>query len=78
MELSPLLQYKVIEAERVIAIVPHNGVVPGANNLIISDMPTCIEYLARYTEHRMDGKDIPKAHELALRGAKIIKLAGTS
>jgi hypothetical protein len=72
---NPLEQYKVIEAERVIAIVPQNGVVPGANNLIIADMATCCEYLSRYTEHRINGKDIKEAHELALRGAQIVRLS---
>lgn len=72
MNVSPLLQYKVIEAEQHISIVPSKAVVPGANNLIIANMPTCCEYLARYTEHRANGKEIKEAHELALRGANII------
>lgn len=75
MEVNPLLQYKVIEAERVIAIVPHNGMVQGANNLIISDMGTCVEYLQRYTEHRLAGKEIKEAHELALHGARIVRMS---
>jgi hypothetical protein len=71
---SKLLNYKVVECDTSIVIVPENLVVamPGACNLIIANLPTCCEYLARYTEHRAGGKEIREAHQLALRGANIL------
>lgn len=74
MNISPLLNYKVIEFDKGLAIVPHDArtPMPGLSNLIIGPMPACCEYLAKYTEHRARGKEIKEAHALALRGAQII------
>lgn len=73
MNIAPLQTYKVIEHDTCIAIIPPEGTIRGANNLIIADLHTCMEYLHRYTEQRLAGKEIPEAHEIALRGARIIK-----
>lgn len=74
MNISPLLNYKVIEFDKGLAIVPHDArtPMPGLMNLIIAPMPACCEYLAKYTEHRAAGKPAREAHEMALRGAMII------
>lgn len=72
MNISPILQYKVIEHEKTLAIIGPTDTITGANNLIIADMATCCEFLIRYTEHRMRGKEVKAALELALRGANII------
>lgn len=74
MDINNLLQYKVIEHEKFVAIIPHNGQVPGANNLIIANWQTCLEYLHRYLEARAGGMEVKPAHEKALRGANIIKV----
>jgi hypothetical protein len=75
MNISPLLNYKVIEFDKGLAIVPADArtPMPGLSNLIIAPMPACCEYLAKYTEHRAAGKEVREAHELALRGAMIIQ-----
>jgi hypothetical protein len=74
MNINPLLQYRVVEFLNGVVIVPSEAIVnmPQCSNLIIADMRTCCEYLARYTEHRANGKEVKEAHELALRGANVI------
>lgn len=71
MDFSPFIDYKVIEAARVIAIVPRDGIVPGANNLVIGSMESCRYYLDRYLDARMRGLDVKRAHAHALEGAII-------
>lgn len=72
MDFSNLSLYKVIEAARVVAIVPRDGIVPGANNLIIGPMASCREFLGKYLEARLNGMEIKAAHAFALQGAKIV------
>lgn len=73
MNISNVLTYKVIEHNNFVAIVPQDGIVKGANNLIIADWHTCLEYLHRYLEARANGMEIVPAHEKALRGAIVIR-----
>lgn len=74
MNINKLLNYRVVEFDKGIVIAPAGARVgmPGAVNLIEAAMPTCCEYLARYTEHRAAGKEPVDAHALALRGANVI------
>lgn len=74
MNISNVLTYKVIEHDKFVAIVPQDGVVPGANNLIIANWHTCLDYLHRYLEARAGGMEVKPAHEKALRGANVIKV----
>ena len=74
MQINELLTYKVIEHDQFVAIVPRDGEVKGANNLIIADWPTCLEYLNRYLEFRSRGLEVKEAHEKALVGARVIKV----
>lgn len=76
MNINKFMQYRVVEFQTGIVITLANSQVnmPQASNLIISDMPTCCEYLRRYTEARAGGKEVKEAHEIALRGANIIKI----
>lgn len=76
MNINEFTQYKVIEHDNFVAIVPQDGQVKGANNLIIAPWPVCLEYLHRYLEHRSNGMVVKEAHERALKGAQIIKIAG--
>ena len=73
MHISKFLQYKVIEAETHVSVIPSRQTVRGAIELVIADIPTCCEYLARYTEERARGKEPKEAHQIALRGAKVIQ-----
>lgn len=73
MNISRFLQYKVIESEQHLSVIPAARVVQGAIELIIADMPTCGEYLARYTHERADGKAPKEAHQAALRGARVLQ-----
>lgn len=73
MQISKFLQYKVIESEQHLSVIPARRVVQGAIELVIADIPTCCEYLARYTEERATGKEPKEAHQVALRGARVIQ-----
>lgn len=73
MQISQFLQYKVIEADTHVSIIPGRNSVRGAIELIVADMPTCAEYLARYTYERAGGKAPKEAHQVALRGAKVLQ-----
>lgn len=73
MQISKFLQYKVIEAGTHLSIISGRQVVRDAIELIIADMPTCCEYLARYTEERAAGKQPRESHQVALRGARVIQ-----
>lgn len=74
MNIHPTLLYKVVEFSAGLSIVAQDSIVnmPGVTNLIIASMPTCCEYLARYTEQRARGKEPKEAHQLALRGANVV------
>lgn len=73
MQISKFLQYKVIEADSHVSIIPAKRVVQGAIECIAADIQTCCEYLARYTEERARGKEPKEAHQQALKGAKVIQ-----
>jgi hypothetical protein len=76
--ISKLLNFKVVEADACIAVVPEaaNVGMPGAANLIIADMRTCCEYLSRYTEARSSGLEVREAHQKALVGANVLAKGG--
>lgn len=71
---SDLAQYKVCEFDSGIIIIGARDHLqrPGVINLIIADLPTCGEYLARYCYERVHGKDPKAAHAEALKGARVI------
>lgn len=74
MKISDTAQYKVIEAEHCLLIVDVTtqiNVTTGVE-LIIANMVTCAEYIARYGYERSQGKGIRDAHTQALKGASII------
>lgn len=76
MKLSTIVSYKVVEGEKYL-VMCYSGdriAMPGAIELVIGDLPTCAEFIARYTEHRAAGHPVEKAKELALRGARIISV----
>lgn len=74
MKISDTAQYKVIEAEHCLLIVDVTtqiNVTTGVE-LIIANMVTCAEYIARYGYERAQGRGIRDAHKQALKGASII------
>lgn len=72
---SPLQMYKVCEFDSGIIIIGgrDNLQRPGVVQLIVADLPTCGEYLARYCYERAAGKDPKAAHAEALKGARVIE-----
>jgi len=84
MNISQFLQYKVCEIGT--PGQPGGGIVildrddklkyPVVHELIIADMPTCCEYLARYTDARARGKTWRDSHTEALRGADVVPNGG--
>lgn len=74
MKISTILQYKVVEADKALAIINAADSLQraGTVELIMSDMATCCEYLARYTHERARGAHPRDAHSYALKGAKVI------
>lgn len=73
MHISQFLQYKVIEADKHVSIIEAKQTVQHAIELIVADMPTCGEYVARYTHERAAGKNPPEAHREALKGARVLQ-----
>jgi hypothetical protein len=78
MKMSHFLQYKVVECSEFIAIMKPQDKFNdyNAQDLIIGDLPSVCEYLARYTHARSAGKEIDDAHREALAGATVIKAGG--
>ncbi len=72
---NALQLYKVCEFDSGIIIIGSRDNLqrPGVVNLIIADLPTCGEYLARYCFERAAGKDPQAAHAEALKGARVIQ-----
>lgn len=71
---KPLALFKVMESARVVAIVPHDGIIPvslGVTWLIQGPMESCIYYVPRYLAARAAGMEPQAAHAEALRGAVI-------
>jgi hypothetical protein len=75
MKMSHFETYKVVECGDFLAIMrPQDNFNDHKKaDLIVSDLPTCCEYLARYTYARAGGKSIDDAHREALAGARVIK-----
>lgn len=73
MQVSKFLQYKVIESEQHLSIIPAKRVVQGAIDLVIADISTCCEYLIRYADERAGGKLPKEAHQVALKGARVLQ-----
>lgn len=68
MDFSPLAIYKVVEAQRVVAIIPHDGIMPGPHtNLIQGPMESVIYYLPCYLAARNHGMEPREAHADAMR-----------
>lgn len=74
MLITDFSQYKVVEGEHFLMIVGADIGVndPKSVDLIISNMTTCAEYIARYGYERSQGLGIRAAHKEALKGARII------
>lgn len=69
-----LALFKVMESARVVAIVPHDGIIPsslGVTWLIQGPIESCIYYVPRYLAARAAGFDERTAHQSAMQGVKI-------
>jgi hypothetical protein len=71
---NTLQLYKVCEFNSGIVIIGSRDNLqrPDTVELIIADLPTIGEYLARYCYERANGKDPKAAHAEALKGARVI------
>lgn len=76
MRVNALETYKVVENGQALVIIPADRNIPDAVGLIQSSLPTCCEYLVRYADARLRGKNIRDAHTEALRGANVIARKG--
>ncbi len=75
MNISPLLNYKIIEFDHGIVIIDAKNNLMQRNQavpLIVGSMDVCCEYLARYTYERGRGKSIRESHQIVAAGMKIL------
>lgn len=73
MKLSTIVSYKVVESEKAIVILYASDKLnmPNSFELVIADLATCCEFLARYTHERAQGRNPMDARTWALKGARI-------
>ena len=75
MKFSTIVSYKVIETDKALVLLyagdKLGGNRPGTFELIIADLGTCCEFMARYTHERANGRDPVDARTWALKGAQI-------
>lgn len=75
MKISTIVSYKVVETDKALVLLyagdKLGGDRPDTFELIIADLDTCCEFLARYTHERARGKNPMDARRYALKGARI-------
>lgn len=74
MQITDTEAYKVIEAEHCLLIIGVTTKISVTKyvELIVANMVTCAEFIARYGYERSQGRGIRDAHREALKGAQII------
>lgn len=72
MNLNQLETYKLVEGDNHISIIKANDRIAGGFALVTTDIRTLCAYLERYMWERAGGATKEAAHEVALKGMRII------
>lgn len=76
MKFSTIVSYKVVETDKALVLLYAGDRVagrPGTHELVIADLTTCCEFMARYTAERASGRDPADARTWALKGARVLE-----